>query len=279
MTDERSPMGRWPRELSLDGQAGPAPYITRSKSDALIMSALDEAGFGAPQQPTLRDSHTQSRASTGKDEPAVSAPLRKRAIGARYLAAAAVLLACAGVGSASAAVLWYVREQQAPVVTPQPVVTPVATPRPKLERKPTRLAEVVLEQPPIEVERSKPERAPEDLLIEGNRLRAEKRWAKADEVYTRAFQSAPASQAAYVARVASAAVRLEHLDDAAGALARYRSALRHVPDGALSEEILFGIADAYRALGKPEKEREALEEFLAAHPSSPLSKQAQARLK
>jgi TolA-binding protein len=121
-------------------------------------------------------------------------------------------------------------------------------------------------------------RAPEDWLVEGNRLRAERRWAKADDAYTRAAQHAPNTQTAYVARVASGAVRLEHLGDARGALARYRAAQEQLPHGALAEEILWGIVEAERALGDRAREHAALERFLREFPSSPLAGQARARL-
>ena len=121
-------------------------------------------------------------------------------------------------------------------------------------------------------------RAPEDWLVEGNRLRAERRWAKADDAYTRAAQHAPNTQTAYVARVASGAVRLEHLGDARGALARYRAAQEQLPRGALAEEILWGIVEAERALGDRAREHAALERFLQEFPSSPLADQARARL-
>jgi tetratricopeptide (TPR) repeat protein len=121
-------------------------------------------------------------------------------------------------------------------------------------------------------------RAPEDWLVEGNRLRAERRWAKADDAYTRAALHAPNTQTAYVARVASGAVRLEHLGDARGALARYRAAQEQLPRGALAEEILWGIVEAERALGDRDREHAALERFLHEFPGSPLADQARSRL-
>jgi tetratricopeptide (TPR) repeat protein len=275
MSEERAAEGEWPRELSLDAKGGPAPYITRAKADALIANALAHAGYA------------ELRAEPKAVEPKAAAePRRRLAISS---AAAVALLACLGVGSASAAVMWYVREQAPqplqPVVTQRleqqqkaarkhahvapPVAAPVAEPAPRIE-----LPEQVLESTHPKLER----RAPEDWLVEGNHLRGERRWAKADEAYAQALRSAPHSQTAYVARVASAAVRLEHLNDPAGALALYRAALREAPDGALREEVLFGIADAQRALGNTAAERATLERFLREHPSSALAAQARSRL-
>jgi len=265
MSDKHPPLPAWPSELTLDEQAGPAAYITRAKADAIVLGALDRAGFtlDAPLA----------------DAPAATRTGRRARHGLRYLAAAAVL-AFFSVGSASAAVMWYlgvgsVTTIEAPRATP-PVEKrrasarlPKAAPQPV---EPAVLPEVVVEAPKHE------RRAPEDWLEEGNRLRAEKRWAKADEAYSRAFQSGARSQTAYVARVAAAAVRLEHLSDAEGALGLYRSALRQEPHGALGEEILLGIAEAQRALGDTAAERRALERFLAQYPSSALAKQVRERL-
>lgn len=291
MSEEHAPVGQWPRELTLDQQLGPAPYLTRVKADALIFAALEQAGFAESEHAEVAGSDGASPRPSSAPAPTPAAeapalPARRKTRGwlaTRSLAAAAALLACVGVGSASAAVYLYVREQAAPVAAPAPVVSAVpAKPKPVRRTRPEVVAPAAsTDLPPItiEVEREKPERhAPEDLLIEGNRHRAERRWAKADEAYTRAFQLSPRSQAAYVARVASAAVRLEHLNDPSGALTRYRAALRQLPEGPLGEEILFGIAEAHRALDQHEAEREALQRFLQRYPSSALAKQAQARL-
>jgi tetratricopeptide (TPR) repeat protein len=267
MSDGQTP--NWPRELALDDEAGPAPYITRAKVEALVLGALDQANYVGPTVLGPRG--------------AGESPMpHKPGLGARSLAAA-VLLACLTVGSASAAVMWFAKR---PLETPQaaPLQVPVA---PQVVRP--HKATVVAPEAPVPVvapepARDKPSarshepRAPEDWLVEGNRLRADKRWAKADDAYTRAAQHAPNTQTAYVARVASAAVRLEHLHDARGALSRYRAALSLVPHGALSEEIHWGIAEAQRALGDHAAEQVALSRFLQEHPSSPLAGQAKARL-
>jgi tetratricopeptide (TPR) repeat protein len=115
-------------------------------------------------------------------------------------------------------------------------------------------------------------------LAEANRLRAAARWQAADAAYERVWRSAPKSSSAYVARVAQASVRLEHLGDARGALTAYRAALAQSPDGPLGEEIRFGIAEALRRRGDARQERDALERFLAAYPDSPLATRARQRL-
>lgn len=264
---EKPPASEWPDALRLDDQPGPAAYITRTKSDAIIASALEQAGFQeTPIAPVVTPSGFVKR---------------KGRAGARLVAAVA-LVAFFGVGSASAAVMWYLETRSEPTLeqAPSPAPKPrrsVRRDKPRQETQatpptPALLPEMVVEATPRE------RRAPEDWLEEGNRMRAERRWARADEAYSRALESAPRSQTAYVARVASAAVRLEHLNDARGALSLYRAALRQSPDGALREEILLGIADAERALGDRSAERRALERLLDEYPRSAHGDEARARL-
>lgn len=290
MNDKQTPPGEWPREwpreLGLDENAGPAAYITRAKADSIIFAALDQAGFPEFDASPFHTGAVPALDTQVKEPPRAQSPRRMQR-GFGYVAAAA-MLAFVGVGSASAAVMWYLGIGSITIIAPRNQPQPASSerahhtprkPKPQVESEPVApsvLPEFVVEAPPAS---PKPERrAPEDLLEEGNRLRAERRWAKADEAYERAFQSAPRSQTAYVARVASAAVRLEHLHDAAGALSLYRAALRQEPKGALGEEILLGIAEAQRALGDRAAERRALERFMADYPSSPHTAQVRARL-
>ncbi|HEY6879481.1 MAG TPA: hypothetical protein VI299_15750, partial [Polyangiales bacterium] len=210
--------------------------------------------------------------------PAHPAPARKSWL----WMAAAILMVCVGTGSASAAVLWYVRSH---VESKPPHAAEMTRPKvvarhaePALER--ARDA-VVAPQPTATAAPAKPRPATraEDWFREGNRLRAARRWKQADEAYGLAAQHATHEDSAYVAYVASAGVRLEHLGDARGALQRYRAALRASARGALDEEIRMGMADAFRALGDRAREREALEILLRDHPASALAEQARNRLR
>ncbi|HEX5660706.1 MAG TPA: hypothetical protein VFX59_26115 [Polyangiales bacterium] len=237
----------WPDELSLDEGAGPAAYLSPAARDALVQDVLAQAY-----------------------------PVRKRA----SWVAAAIAVVCIGGGSASAAVLWYARSE--PVVAPATPSPQVTKPRVPAVAEPAVAAPVVVEPEPVAPTVAAPRplvRAAEDWLREGNRLRAARRWKQADEAYGQAAQKAASDDAAYVAFVASAGVRLEHLNDARGALSRYRAALQASPHGALDEEIQFGIADAYRTLGDSTREQDALQAFLRAHPQSALVEQARARLR
>ncbi len=299
MSEEHAPIGDWPPELTLDAQLGPAPYLKRAKADAMIASALEQAGFGGgaavPNAVEARagarernDVEARAGAHERNDGEARAAEAAPKPSGRRWAArtsaAAALLLGCLAVGSASAAVLWYAREVMPRASLPSQPEKARRTRAPRRDA-PAPMPSVApapvlpIAEGPAQAETPRPEpRAAEDWLVEGNRLRAEKRWHRADQAYERAFQGASKSQAAYVARVAAAAVRLEHLHDARGALALYAAALRQAPQGALSEEIRFGIAEAYRQLGDSSAERRALASFLREHPRSALAAQAKARL-
>lgn len=293
-TGEYEKVYLFPDELRLDDQPGPAAHITRAKADALIARALLEAGYGppaqaveAPPQPVFG----QVFAGPPANAPEPVAPARnvstKPAPAPRrrswlWQAAAVVVVCFAGMGSASAAVMLWKR-----IAEPEPEVTelPVEKQKPAKKRRVKAVskaesAPVVLDELVIETEREKRKarRAPEDFLEDANRLRAARQWKQADEAYAKVWQEAPKSSAAYVARVASAAVRLEHLHDAKTALARYRAALEQSPRGPLLEEIRFGIAECYRALGQRAEERKALEAFVRDLPNSGLAQKARARL-
>jgi hypothetical protein len=273
-TGEYGKQGPWPRELTLDDQPGPAAHVTRAKADALIENALFEAGFG----PAVIEAPVVAEAKVSHKAPST---LRiKKSRGLLWQVAAAVGLCFVGMGSASAAVLVWKR-----IFEPQPVVTQLPVPKAKKHPVKHEAPVVVQQEPqplveePVIAPDTKPKkRAAEDFLDDANRLRAAKRWKAADEAYARVWQAAPKSSAAYVARVASASVRLEHLHDARTSLSRYRTALEQSPHGALREEIRFGMSEAYRALGNKAEERKTLQAFVHDHPDSGLAQKARDRL-
>jgi TolA-binding protein len=95
-------------------------------------------------------------------------------------------------------------------------------------------------------------------------------------MYQQVAERYPHSRQAEAARVAAAALRLEHLDDAEGAASEYRaSAARR---GQLSEEAAYGLAEAHRASGRLDLEKIQLERFIASYPKSPLVAAARRRL-
>lgn len=121
--------------------------------------------------------------------------------------------------------------------------------------------------------------APEDLLRRANEHRATGQWKAAEALYLRVIRTDPKGMSAYVARVASGSLRLEHLGDARGALRQYQEAQRGWPGGVLEEEASHGVAEALRALGDRDGEARALESFLARHPDSPHGVAARTRLR
>ncbi len=270
MTGQYEKGGGFPHELRLDDAAGPAAHLPNKKADALISEALLAAGFGEAR-------------GLSESSPAEIAPLRRRRAMPLWQVAAAVLLALVGVGSASAAVMWWAKKQAEPSAMEapaQPKLTKREKPRaveaPPLEPEPITLDAIEVEAPPMPHKTRS--RKPEDWLEDGNHLRAQKAWRDADESYARAIYAAPQSSAAYVARVASAGLHLDHLRDPRGALGRYRGALKARPNGPLSEEARYGIAECYRALRNPEGERAALEEFVQKHPDAGLAAKARRRI-
>lgn len=120
--------------------------------------------------------------------------------------------------------------------------------------------------------------AVQDLLRRANRLRGQGRYRTAERTYLRAVAESPTGAPAYSARVAAAALRIERLNDPRGALQLYADALREQPRGALAPEIHEGMAQAYRKLGQPARERQALSALLDEQPDGPAAERARIRL-
>ena len=284
----------------LDGEAGPARRISRAKTAALVIAALESASHEVTSRPRLR-----------RKRPPV------------WLMSVAVLF----TGAAAAAVWMFARAERArepqvtrampevarppgdgvPVDASAPAsasVRPVEAALPDSARAvnagphasgASPLAPVVAAPPEVPRRdgtafparkqrtgtpaRMPPAAAPEDLLREANALRAGGRWRDAESLYLRVIREQPASLAAYVARVASGSLRLEHLGNARGALRQFQDALRLQPQGVLGQEARHGSAEAWRALGDRNAEARALEELLTHHPDSPLGTTARARLR
>ncbi|PTL78242.1 tol-pal system YbgF family protein [Vitiosangium sp. GDMCC 1.1324] len=249
----------------LDESAGPARRISRQRASELVQGALA----------TLETS---------------DAPRPRRWSWRKGVWVTGVCVALAG---AAAAGIWpgvrrWMREPEAEPTrvvvvtvpaesTPLPAA-PVAPVAPSMEVAPP-VEEVPAPPEPVSRTRPAPAAEPEDLLRLANERRAEGRWQAAEALYLRVIQSYPRTTSAYVARVASGGLRLEHLGDAKGALRQFQEALRVQPRGSLSEEARGGVVEAWRALGDGAKEARALEEFLEAHPDSLLAEQARRRLR
>ncbi len=243
--------------LPLDESLGPAAPISTERSAAIIAAAIDEA-------------HREKNVRRLR-------PRRRL-----WIAALAAALALA-MGTAFAALLPRVfgSRTEAPVAPPSQPSTPVAT-----------IAETSAMAPPV-VATSEPEPAvtaapsvtakeaalPADLLRTANEQRTQRKWSDAESTYEHVMSRSPHSSEAYAASVAAASIRLEHLHDAAGALRLYQAAIAERPNGSLSEEARFGIAEAKRALGDRPGEIEALRAFVANHPDALMRPNADARLR
>jgi Tetratricopeptide repeat len=118
---------------------------------------------------------------------------------------------------------------------------------------------------------------PDDLMKQANEQRRARQWRTAEALYQRVLDEHPGTSAAHVAAIAAAAIRLDHLGDARGALRLYRTAL--AGGRALAEEARWGMAEAHRALDDAAGEKRALEDFVTRHPGSPLIPQARTRLR
>jgi TolA-binding protein len=114
-----------------------------------------------------------------------------------------------------------------------------------------------------------------DRLGLANDLRRARRWRDAEAAYLAIATDYPAAPEAYVATLAAAALRLEHLGDPAGALLLYQSSSRRGP---LGVEAMFGVARSERALGRPDAEAAALQTVIQAYPNSLQADRARRRL-
>jgi len=241
--EDLSELGR----VDLDGP-GPARPLSDRRARRMVGAALSAASMGRPRR------------------------------AARTAAMVGVCIAAAG---AAAAAGWqYTRAHRSMAGAPsgrelptaaQPVVIPLPATAPPPAAPPAL--------PPPAAPSAVHERGPaHDLLRAANQKRRQRRWAEADALYRRVVREFPGTAPAYVALVAQASLHLEHLHDARGALGLYRTALRKHPDGALREEADYGVAEAYRALGRPAAERRALGGFLREHPDSAMAPRATRRL-
>jgi tetratricopeptide (TPR) repeat protein len=250
------------RLFPLEGSNAPVQF-SPIQADALIEGALD--GWQAPQPQTL-------------------AGRWRRAL---LLAAATFAVASAAAGlfyfnysdrrSAAPAVPQKSKDQVLSVITPAVPVLP-GKGEPAAEREAPRAtvpAGVFRGRSEIRPRASKPA---EDLLLIANQQRAQGEWRTAEQTYQRVSVAYPNSPSAYVASIASASIRLEHLGDPTGALTSYQHAIALNPDGALDIEARIGVARCYRRLANRDREIAALKSLLHKYSSGPIVQRAQERL-
>lgn len=262
---------------ALDGRPGPARHLSSEAARALVDAAIE-------------------RAQASPDE-ALAPPPRSRGRRSQKLALAAAVLIGVSVGGAALALVSRALDRGARPSPPRPVervvepppapvdepAPPPVVPEPRQRVRATpRKAPRAVGAAPSRREASLavvPDDLPaEDLLALASERRKAHAWREADELYRSVVARFAATDAAVVAQIASAALHLQHLGDARGALAAYRHALAARPTGTLGEEARYGIAEAQRALGDVDAESRALVEFLDHHPRSALAPAARRRL-
>ncbi|HEX6239838.1 MAG TPA: hypothetical protein VFZ61_03045, partial [Polyangiales bacterium] len=132
----------------------------------------------------------------------------------------------------------------------------------------TPVAELVALEPEAIPPESEPPSTPEALLEEAKQLSRDRLWAEAEQLYelvaTR-FPQHPLAREAWVLQGELLAERLQRPADALTMFDRYLEA----GGGPLAIRARYGRIVALRKLDKPEQEREAVNEFLSLHRSTP----------
>ena len=156
------------------------------------------------------------------------------------------------------ALLAGVTAEAIPTATPEPTALPSATPEPS---------------PAIEVP---PPPTAAVMLLRARELRARGRFAASAEAYRALRATHRQSGEARAALVSLGELELAQLGDPSGALQSFEAYLAR--GGPLGQEAEYGRIRALRALGRTAAEVQAIEGFLAAHPSSAQERPLRARL-
>jgi hypothetical protein len=266
------------RLLALDAGPGPALAIDAGDTDAIIDAALAGAGFG----PGGGSGGSGSAGTSG----GAAVGTKLAIVGSAALVVVAIaLFAGRGEDRADAPVLASIPDAAlidsggAVETVAEPTVAPATDSSDDPSDKPSDDQVTIEPSTPPRPTRVKPARheSAADLLAEANAKRAAKQWRESDALYARVVERSRNSLAAQTALIASASLHLEHLGDPKGAAQRFRRALAMAPSGALAEDARWGIAEAARATNDRAAEADALDDFLAHHPSSPLASRAKAR--
>jgi hypothetical protein len=257
-----------PVQLTLDDRPGPAPRVSRERAAAMIDAALvDFDGVQASNQRALQ---------RGRLLPTLAI-------------AASVLLGLVGAAAAARFYFHFADDTHAPppaqATTPAALHARHAEPSPVVAPAPEPESPVDVQLVPLRAA-SKPARAnpaernaPEDLMQKANRLRAIGQFREASQTYGLVYDRFPRSLSAYVARIAAAAIELEHLSNPTLARHLFEQALREQPAGALDLEARQGLSVALRDLEDRPAEVRALQSLVSAHPDSPAARRAQVRLR
>jgi tetratricopeptide (TPR) repeat protein len=267
--DNIAPEFELPMHMPLDELAGPAARLSRERAAAMVDAALVD--FAVAPASATRTTRTLLR------QPSAAANSQLSRAVVQWASAAAALLAL--VGGAAAARYYFHFTDEAPQKTESKVSAPTAAPkRPQpTAATPEQAAPIPASEPFVD----KPARtaAPEDLLQRANQQRAAGQFRAAAQSYALVYERFPKSLSAYVARIAGAALELEHLEQPAQARKLFERALHDQPRGALDLEARQGLAAAVRKLNDTAAERRVLKALIAAHTDSPAARRADERLR
>lgn len=266
----------------LDGDPGPAESIDSASCEALVRGALQRVSIAGGQRGARGGSVAKRRLRRGVlvGIGVLAATSAAAALGAgigRQWLARWTPPAHHDTGITSRAPSGRSGERLAkPAVQPPSPDLEIAPPSPDRRQTVVRRRPRVPVVSPAEPSELAPSSQAVDLLQRANSYRRQRQYGQALKTYLDVAERYPDSRQAEAARVAAAALRLEHFDDAKGATSAYRAAAS--AQGQLGEEAAYGLAEARRAEGRPDLEREQLERFIADYPRSPLTATARQRL-
>jgi hypothetical protein len=275
MTLGSDPELHLPITLTLDDHAGPSARVPQEHLQSMVASALLEYDRIHP----VGANKPAATASAGKPAPWLVATGGAIALVGSIVAGR--LLVSEKVAKPTAAPV--VQEAPKPAQPEPDVQPPSAAPARTVDEDEVTTPEARTVDREDKSEKgkravSRGATAPEDLLQKANQLRAGGQFREAAETYSLVYDRFSKSQAAYVARVAAAALELEHLSNPLKARKLFEQALQDRPKGALDLEARQGLSVALRDLEDRAGEREALRSLVSRHPGSPAARRAQVRL-
>lgn len=260
--------------LRLDDRAGPARPLPAHSNDALVASILDA---WQPIAPPPSDASSSDPAAVTGTSGAIPGATGASGQGTWIAAAiATVLLGASGYLFLRREPLPVPEARSVPVVAAPvaEVVAPAEVQVAPMQTEPVNTNEVAPAAPGV--------RAPDpsiraaDLLARANELRRGGRYPEAASTYQQVVALAPGAREAQVARVAAGTIRLDRMNDPAGAVRLFRTSSRS--SGGLAAEGTFGLARALRASGDRGGETSALRDLIVRFPSSPYAGIASRRL-
>ena len=276
--------------LTLDAEEGPARRLSTAALDAQVAAIMGQVMPHLPQETATGAALAGTRSSQAAapfSPPGSVVPVRRSWALSKVRVAIVVgvgLLAGSAAAMVARQVVRFTRgELTIETAAPPRVARPVMTRQPSAAKATEQpVAEVAAEEVDVPdapaPQRRKPTSTP-DLMAKANRLRGAGRFRAAERTYLAVVHADPTSAAAHVAAVAAAAIRLEHLDDLAGAAGLYRRALKIQPSGPLVAECYEGLSRIHREHGDVAAEVRALRALLTFGQPGPARARAAARLR